>query len=79
MPRQTMAFLPLEVKSHVVLRRQLSMINCQWGQLSVGTTVRGPTVRGNCQNFSGTGTTVSGRTTVRPYSFEADNCQILVF
>ena len=47
--------------------------NCQWRQLSVGTAVSGPTVSGNCKCFPGT------ETTVRSYSFRADNCKILQF
>ena len=47
--------------------------NCQWGQPSVGTTVRGPTVRGNCQSSSST------KTTLRSYSFRVDNCKTLQF
>ena len=47
--------------------------NCQWRQLSVGTTVSGPTVSGNCKCFPGI------ETTVRSYSFRADNCMILQF
>ena len=45
----------------------------QWRQLSVGTAVSGPTVSGNCKCFPGT------ETTVRSYSFRADNCKILQF
>ena len=39
----------------------------------MGTAVSGPTVSGNCKCFSGT------ETTVRSYSFRADNCKILQF
>merc|ERR1711978_239837 len=47
--------------------------NCQWRQLSVGTAVSGPTVSGNCKCFPDT------ETTVRSYSFRADNCKFLQF
>ena len=47
--------------------------NCKIRQLSVGTAVSGPTVSGNCKCFPGT------ETTVRSYSFRADNCKILQF
>ena len=39
----------------------------------MGTAVSGPTVSGNCKCFPGT------ETTVRSYSFRADNCKILQF
>ena len=55
------------------MRTTVSGDNCQWRQLSVGTTVSGPTVSGNCKCFPGT------ETTVRSYSFRADNCKILQF
>merc|ERR1712155_245550 len=47
--------------------------NCKIRQLSVGTAVSRPTVSGNCKCFPGT------ETTVRSYSFRADNCKILQF
>merc|ERR1712012_333537 len=56
-----------------LVRRQLSVISCQIGQLSEQTTVSGPTVSGNCKCFPGI------ETTVRSYSFRADNCKILQF
>ena len=75
--------------SYKGIRRQLSDIICQLGQLSARTTVssdicqpgqlsdrttvRWATVRLNCQSFSGRWTTV------RPDSFEADNCQTWQF
>ena len=59
--------------SQLSVRTTVSADNCQWRQLSVGTTVSGPTVSGNCKCFPGT------ETTVRSYSFRADNCKILQF
>ena len=58
---------------HLSDRTTVSGDNCQWRQLSVGTAVSGPTVSGNCKCFPGT------ETTVRSYSFRADNCKILQF
>ena len=55
------------------VRTTVSSDICQPGQLSDRTTVRWATVRLNCQSFSGRWTTV------RPDSFEADNCQTWQF
>ena len=69
----------LAVRSDNCKIRQLSVgttvrsDNCKIRQLSVGTAVSGPTVSGNCKCFPGT------ETTVRSYSFRADNCKILQF
>ena len=45
------------------VRGKLSVISCQIGQLSVETTVSGPTISGTCKCFPGI------ETTVRSYSF----------
>ena len=69
----SMSIQPIFLDSNSRVRRQLSVIFCQWEQLSVGTTVRGPTVsrpwttvRGNCQ---------SSEKTVRSCSCPLPNCQ----
>ena len=63
----------LEFQNFLKIRITLNSDNCKIRQLSVGTAVSGPTVSGNCKCFPGT------ETTVRSYSFRADNCKILQF